>query len=224
MRRPGSPHQETHARRDVHGGRRHGGPAAAHRCAGERPGERQHDRLQARAPRLPRPRCTRATGPGAARGVRAGAGAAATEVGRGTAQGALQRTERPLDVAIEGPGFLEVRATDGRRLLTRDGALQRDARRPPAHHHRRLHRRPDPARAERRPGHDRARRLGHAPAPPRSAAAPRRPSAPPSGLQARATTSSCRPRRSGAPARRRQRHDRAPGRARGLQRRRWPTR
>ena len=65
------------------------------------------------------------TGPGAARGVRSGSGAAATEVGRGTAQGALRSTERPLDIALEGEGFLEVRDEQGRRLLTRDGSLMR---------------------------------------------------------------------------------------------------
>jgi flagellar basal-body rod protein FlgG len=65
------------------------------------------------------------TGPGAARGVRSGSGAAAVEVGRGTAQGALRSTDRPLDIALEGQGFLEVRDPAGRRLLTRDGSLMR---------------------------------------------------------------------------------------------------
>jgi flagellar basal-body rod protein FlgG len=65
------------------------------------------------------------TGPGAARGVRSGSGAAAVEVGRGTAQGTMRGTDRPLDVALEGEGFLEVRDANNRRLLTRDGALMR---------------------------------------------------------------------------------------------------
>ncbi len=67
------------------------------------------------------------TGPGAGPGVQEGAGAAATLVGRGSAQGALQRTDRPLDVALQGPGFLQVRRADGAQVLTRDGALQIDS-------------------------------------------------------------------------------------------------
>ena len=49
-------------------------------------------------------------GPGTAPGVQEGAGAAATMVGRGAAQGALQRTDRKLDVAIDGPGFIRAGA------------------------------------------------------------------------------------------------------------------
>jgi flagellar basal-body rod protein FlgG len=67
------------------------------------------------------------TGPGAARGVRSGSGAAASEIGRTMAQGTLRTTDRPLDVALEGPGYIEVRDDAGRRLLTRDGSLQRRA-------------------------------------------------------------------------------------------------
>jgi flagellar basal-body rod protein FlgG len=67
------------------------------------------------------------TGPGAARGVASGAGAAATQVGRGLAQGSMQRTDRPLDVALQGQGFLEVRDAGGKRMLTRDGSLERQA-------------------------------------------------------------------------------------------------
>jgi flagellar basal-body rod protein FlgG len=63
----------------------------------------------------------------AARGVRTGAGAAAQDAGRAFEQGALRNTGRPLDVAIQGPGFLRVRLADGRQGLTRDGALQVDA-------------------------------------------------------------------------------------------------
>ena len=66
-------------------------------------------------------------GPGTSPGVQEGAGAAATSVGRGAAQGALQRTDRRLDVAIDGPGFIRARAADGSEVLTRDGALQVDA-------------------------------------------------------------------------------------------------
>jgi flagellar basal-body rod protein FlgG len=60
-------------------------------------------------------------------GVRAGAGAAVTDAGRMTGQGAIQRTDNPLDVAIEGPGFLQVRTADGRAALTRAGSLRVDA-------------------------------------------------------------------------------------------------
>lgn len=66
------------------------------------------------------------TGPGAQPGVQEGAGSAAALVGRGSAQGALQRTERPLDIALGGPGFLRVTNAQGQQVLTRDGALQVD--------------------------------------------------------------------------------------------------
>lgn len=64
----------------------------------------------------------------AAPGVRTGAGAAAVDAGRAFGQGAIQRTDGPLDVAIQGEGFLRVRLSDGRQALTRDGALQVDGR------------------------------------------------------------------------------------------------
>jgi flagellar basal-body rod protein FlgG len=59
--------------------------------------------------------------------VATGAGARAAIVGRDQAEGALQNTGRPLDVAIEGPGYMEVRRPDGSTGLTRNGALQLDA-------------------------------------------------------------------------------------------------
>jgi flagellar basal-body rod protein FlgG len=58
--------------------------------------------------------------------VSSGAGAAATPVGRGCAQGALRETGSKLDVAIEGDGFLQVRRADGTMALTRDGSLRVD--------------------------------------------------------------------------------------------------
>jgi flagellar basal-body rod protein FlgG len=58
--------------------------------------------------------------------VSSGAGAAATPVGRGFAQGALRETGSKLDVAIEGDGFLQVRRADGTTALTRDGSLRLD--------------------------------------------------------------------------------------------------
>jgi flagellar basal-body rod protein FlgG len=57
-----------------------------------------------------------------------GTGAAAELVGRDQSQGALQTTGNPLDLAIEGPGFFTVKRSDGTTALTRDGALQIDAK------------------------------------------------------------------------------------------------
>ncbi|HEV3001119.1 MAG TPA: flagellar hook-basal body protein [Solirubrobacteraceae bacterium] len=65
-------------------------------------------------------------GPGTSPGVQEGSGAAATSVGRGAAQGALKRTDRRLDVAVDGPGFIRARG-EGGEVLTRDGALRLDA-------------------------------------------------------------------------------------------------
>ena len=59
-------------------------------------------------------------------GVRTGHGAAAVDAGRSFGQGALQRTDRPLDVAIQGEGFLRIKLPDGTQALTRDGNLQID--------------------------------------------------------------------------------------------------
>lgn len=65
----------------------------------------------------------------AANGVQRGTGAAAVDAGRGFEQGSLRGTGNPLDVAIQGEGFLKVRLTDGRQALTRDGALHVDGNR-----------------------------------------------------------------------------------------------
>lgn len=62
-------------------------------------------------------------GRGAAADVTAGAGSALQVLGRSFTQGAIQATGQPLDVAITGPGFLQVRTPDGRQALTRDGSL-----------------------------------------------------------------------------------------------------
>ena len=64
-----------------------------------------------------------AQGYGAAKGVQIGAGSAATSIGRSAAQGALQDTGRSLDVALNGPGFMQVKLADGTKALTRDGNL-----------------------------------------------------------------------------------------------------
>jgi len=66
------------------------------------------------------------TGRSSAQGPRTGAGAAAVDAGRAFQQGAVQRTDQPYDVAIQGEGFLRVRLPDGRQALTRDGGLHVD--------------------------------------------------------------------------------------------------
>jgi flagellar basal-body rod protein FlgG len=62
----------------------------------------------------------------AADGVRTGHGAAAVDAGKSFGQGGLQRTDRSLDVAVQGEGFLRVKLPDGRQALTRDGSLRLD--------------------------------------------------------------------------------------------------
>jgi flagellar basal-body rod protein FlgG len=68
-----------------------------------------------------------AQGPAAGPTVRAGSGAAARIVGRGQQQGPLQSTGQPLDLAISGSGFFEVKRADGTTALTRDGSFHTDA-------------------------------------------------------------------------------------------------
>src|SRR3954447_5439201 len=65
-------------------------------------------------------------GRSSAQGPRTGAGVAAIDAGRAFDQGALQRTDQPLDVAIQGEGFLRVKLADGTTALTRDGSLHVD--------------------------------------------------------------------------------------------------
>ncbi|MGO9490164.1 MAG: flagellar hook-basal body protein [Solirubrobacteraceae bacterium] len=57
----------------------------------------------------------------------AGSGANAEVIGRSQSQGALKETGDPLDVAIEGPGYLQVTLPGGGTALTRDGSLALDA-------------------------------------------------------------------------------------------------
>ena len=64
---------------------------------------------------------------GAAQGVQTGSGSAAWVMGRYFGQGALRRTDNPLDVGIEGSGFFRVRTADGQEALTRDGAFHLNA-------------------------------------------------------------------------------------------------
>jgi flagellar basal-body rod protein FlgG len=60
---------------------------------------------------------------GAAATVTAGSGSASEVLGRSFTQGALRQTGQPLDVALEGPGFIQVQTAQGQPALTRDGAL-----------------------------------------------------------------------------------------------------
>jgi flagellar basal-body rod protein FlgG len=65
-------------------------------------------------------------GRGASTGVRTGAGAAAMTLGRSQAEGSLQTTGNPLDLAIQGSGFFQVRRPDGQIALTRNGNFRLD--------------------------------------------------------------------------------------------------
>ncbi len=56
--------------------------------------------------------------------VPTGAGSGAQVVGHDQTQGAIQQTGQPLNVAIQGEGFIEVRRPGGTIGLTRNGALQ----------------------------------------------------------------------------------------------------
>jgi flagellar basal-body rod protein FlgG len=66
-------------------------------------------------------------GRGALANVRTGSGSAAVTLGRGQAQGVLQQTGNPLDLAIQGPGFFQVRRANGQLALTRDGNFRLDS-------------------------------------------------------------------------------------------------
>jgi len=60
-------------------------------------------------------------------GLQVGLGTRAVATSRNFAQGSLQQTENPLDVAIEGNGFFNVSLPDGTTGYTRDGSFQVDA-------------------------------------------------------------------------------------------------
>jgi flagellar basal-body rod protein FlgG len=57
-----------------------------------------------------------------------GAGATTTDLGFDQTQGSLQQTGSPLDVALNGPGYLQVREPNGTTGLTRNGTLELNAR------------------------------------------------------------------------------------------------
>jgi flagellar basal-body rod protein FlgG len=68
-----------------------------------------------------------ASGPGGRAGIEEGAGAAVTTIGRGNAPAALQNTGEPLDLAIGGEAYFQVRQPDGTTALTKNGQLTTDA-------------------------------------------------------------------------------------------------
>jgi flagellar basal-body rod protein FlgG len=55
-----------------------------------------------------------------------GSGAAASTIGYSQAQGSLEQTGNPLDIAIQGNAYLEVKQPNGTIGLTRNGTLQVD--------------------------------------------------------------------------------------------------
>jgi flagellar basal-body rod protein FlgG len=60
------------------------------------------------------------------KGVELGTGSRTIQDGRSFEQGGLRQTGNPLDVAIQGEGFLKIKLPDGRQALSRDGALHLD--------------------------------------------------------------------------------------------------
>jgi flagellar basal-body rod protein FlgG len=57
-----------------------------------------------------------------------GSGSRIVHNGRQFEQGTLQETGDPLNLGIEGQGFIKVKLADGRQALTRDGAMHLDDR------------------------------------------------------------------------------------------------
>jgi flagellar basal-body rod protein FlgG len=57
-----------------------------------------------------------------------GAGSGTDTLGFSQAQGSLQQTGNPLDLALNGPGYFEVRQPDGTIGLTRNGTFELNAR------------------------------------------------------------------------------------------------
>ena len=57
-----------------------------------------------------------------------GSGAGSSTLGFSQSQGSLQQTGNPLDIALQGPGYIQVRQPDGQTGLTRNGSLQLNSR------------------------------------------------------------------------------------------------
>lgn len=64
---------------------------------------------------------------GAPTGIEVGLGVRTASTAKSFAQGTLESTENPLDVAIEGAGFFQVRRQDGEEAYTRAGTFRVDA-------------------------------------------------------------------------------------------------
>lgn len=60
-------------------------------------------------------------------GLQVGTGTRVVATSRNFAQGNLQKTENPLDLAINGNGFFQIQMPDGTTAFTRDGAFRVDA-------------------------------------------------------------------------------------------------
>ncbi len=60
-------------------------------------------------------------------GLTVGTGVRPISTERIFTQGSLQKTENPLDIAINGQGFFQVQMPDGTLAYTRDGSFQRDS-------------------------------------------------------------------------------------------------
>lgn len=58
-------------------------------------------------------------------GIQLGLGVKTAAISRNTGQGTLQNTGNPLDIAVQGKGFLQITLPDGSLAYTRDGALQK---------------------------------------------------------------------------------------------------
>lgn len=74
--------------------------------------------------RAPQTNAAGGTGPV---GAQVGSGARVVATSRDFSQGAIQQTNNPLDVAIEGNGFLAVQRREGEIAYTRAGTLKVDA-------------------------------------------------------------------------------------------------
>ena len=60
-------------------------------------------------------------------GLQIGTGVRPIATERIFTQGSLQKTENPLDLAVNGQGFFQIQMPDGTLAYTRDGAFQRDS-------------------------------------------------------------------------------------------------
>jgi flagellar basal-body rod protein FlgG len=60
-------------------------------------------------------------------GVPVGSGSALSSLGATGEAGALQPSDNPLSLALQGPGFFQVKRADGSTALTRDGSFGLDA-------------------------------------------------------------------------------------------------